>query len=107
MARGTKPIELDPKNEFEAVLISIVEMHRKKAAIYGSNSDEHWNFYEAANRLDITALDAMDAFVAKHEAAWKRWKMGDRTRTVGSDDATIDMAVYAVIRRVLYLRGDY
>jgi len=107
VARSTKPIVLDPKNEFEAVLIEIVEMHRKKAALYGSTDDEHWNFYEAANRLGITPIDACDAFTAKHEAAWKRWKMGDRERTAGSDDASIDLSVYGVIRRVLYKRGAF
>ena len=105
------PITLDPNNEFERVLIEMVQMHRDRAAGYGSDDDEHWNFYNAAHRLGCSPIEALDAFVAKHEAAWLRWKLnspqGERTSSKYSDDASLDMAVYAVIRRVLYLRGDY
>lgn len=96
---------LRPDDEFEAALIRMVEMHRFKAGVYGSDDDPFQNFYTAAVHLATTPLAAAIMFHGKHEAKLTKWLQDDQPDGApGMEDMFIDRAVYSVIELVLWER---
>lgn len=106
----TNPLVLNPDDEFESVLIDILKMHRKKAAVYGTEEDAMQNFYDGAYMTGTTPLRQCEALANKHNAALKQWfakeprSAFDPASTKTSDDAMIDRPVYTVLATVLYRR---
>ena len=97
-------MELDPKDEFEAILISIAEHHRVKRAEYGSDTDPLQNFYDIAEEENITPLQACDVLGSKHRSFLKQWKRRGEATASYVDDAYLDRAVYDILALQLYQR---
>lgn len=113
---------LDPKDEFESVLIDLVQFQRTKRAQYGSDQDFLWNFYEIGRASNLTPLRAGEVLKNKHESALRKWWQDfdedqARDRMIGSfegpadplptgasDDAYMDRAVYGILLLILYRR---
>jgi len=101
---------LNPDDEFEAVIIDILKMHRKKSVQYGSDNDPLDNFTVGAYATNSTPLRYLEALLAKHSGALRAWfaRQPDHTvdpvKTAGSNDGYIDRAVYSIIACVLYRR---
>ena len=97
-------IELDPSNEFELALITIVQMHRKKAAIYGTDEDHMQNFIDGGWMTNQTPLAYGEALMAKHQAAIRIWFQRNVKSNKSTDDAFLDRAVYGVLQLINYRR---
>lgn len=100
---------LDPTNEFEAVLIEMVKMHRLKSQQYGARGDKLQNFYNMALAEGITPLTACQHVSAKHRSVIKEYVLASTPEdhpdhTPATDDAFLDDAVYGVLRKILYDR---
>lgn len=100
---------LDPTDEFEAVLIEMVRMHRLKSRQYGARGDKLRNFYNMAEAEGITPLTACQHVSAKHRSVIKEYLLASTPEnhpdhTPGTDDAFLDDPVYAVLRKILYDR---
>jgi hypothetical protein len=108
---NNNPLVLNPDDEFEAVLLDMIKMHRKKSVAYGSDEDPFHNFYDSADMAETTPLRECESFMRKHLAALKNWWRSEQTVTMNpvpnrySDDGYLDRAVYSVIALVLYRRG--
>ena len=99
------PVTLDPTDEFEAVLIEMVAMHRRKRAIYGSETDALQNFYNIAATTGVSPMMAAEVLGGKHASVIKMLLAGHKLgKTTATDDAVTDRAVYAVLAKVLYSR---
>lgn len=96
---------LDPKNEFEAAVMQIVETHRVKAKQYGRDGEDHQNFYDIADLEACSPLQACDNLLAKHISFLKqhKWRDGESDPNYVAD-AYLDRAVYSLIALVLYRR---
>lgn len=110
VAKQTNPLVLNPDDEFEAILVDVVKMHRKKAAMYGTDTDELQNFHDGAYNTGTTSLRQCEALMAKHNAAAKQWyakeplAAKDPIPNKTSDDLMIDRCVYSVLAHMLYNR---
>jgi hypothetical protein len=96
-------IVLDPDDEFESALMSLVEHHREKALEYGGE-DAYQNILDIADMESLTPLQACDVLLAKHQAFLKGWKTRGTATASYVDDAYLDRAVFSVISLVLYRR---
>jgi len=97
-------LTLDPNDEFEAAVHAIVEHHRVKAAEYGTEGDSNQNFYDIADQMATSPLDACDTLLAKHQSFLKQWRHRGEAGTEYVDDAYLDRAVYSILSLVLYKR---
>lgn len=112
-------ITLDPSNDFEAVLIKMVQTSRAKRADYaGDGVDDHpWqNFYDSAYQLGNTAGHSVETLIATKQARLrvllpKFWKTGRKDKNVAKnepvDDTLLDRAVYSVIAVCIWNEGGY
>lgn len=99
-------VTLNPDNEFESALIEMVEMHRAKSKVYGTDNDPMQNFLDIAYNTGLTPLQACEVLLGKHHAAIKQWWNQDESYfDTRSDDGYLDRAVYGVIALVLYKRA--
>lgn len=104
MAKTTNPVVLNPDDEFEAQLIAIAKMHRKKSETYGSDQDDLQNFIDGAYITGETPLGYGFGLMVKHVSAIMNARRQGFTPNRSTDDAFIDLAVYSVILKVLYER---
>lgn len=90
---------LDTEDPFEAALIDLVDMHRRKNADYAHGST--WsNFDFTAGVLGITAQEAALHNVAQKIARLAALKANGRTANPNNEsvkDTYLDLAVYAII----------
>lgn len=112
-------ITLDPSNDFEAVLIKMVETSRKKRADYaGEGEDDHpWqNFYDSAYQLGLTAGHSVETLIGTKQARLRvllpgMWKAVGKDSGVPKnepiEDTLLDRAVYSVIAVCLWNEGGY
>jgi hypothetical protein len=111
VTKNTNPLVLNPDDDFEAVVIDILKMHRKKSAQYGTDADPLDNFTVGAFSTSSTPLRYLENLLAKHSGAIRNWfsRQPDHTvdpvKTAGSNDGYIDRAVYSIIACVLYRRS--
>lgn len=115
----THEITLDPSNDFEAVLIKMVQTSRAKRADYAGDGDEDhpWqNFYDSAYQLSNTAGHSVETLIATKQARLrvllpKFWKTyGEDVRVAKNEpveDTLLDRAVYSVIAVCLWNEGGY
>src|ERR1035437_6689716 len=61
-------VELSPDNAFEAVLIKMVEMHRKKVIDYAGKNHPNQNFYDTAYQLSLTGGHSVEALISTKQA---------------------------------------
>lgn len=106
-------IELNPSNAFEAVLIQMVEMHRKKAADYAGDAHPNSNFYNSGQQLGLTGGHACEVLIATKQARLrvllpKFWgQEGSGPVNEGIDDTLLDRAVYSVIALTIWNEAGY
>lgn len=104
-AKTTNPVVLNPDDEFEAQLIAIAKMHRKKSETYGSEQDDLQNFINGGFITGQSPVDYGFTLMVKHISAVMSNRVnGAVVPNRAMDDAFIDMAVYGVILKVLYER---
>lgn len=109
-------IILDPDNDFEAVLIEMVQTSRRKRADYaGDGEEDHpWqNFYDSAYQLSNTAGHSVETLIATKQARLrvllpKFWHSPTHDpRNEPIVDTLLDRAVYSVIAVCLWNEGGY
>ena len=112
-------ITLDPENDFEAVLIKMVETSRAKRKDYaGDEAGDHaWqNFYDSAYQIGLTAGHSVEQLIATKQARLrvllpKFWKKSRKDVQVAQnepvEDTLLDRAVYSVIAICLWNEDGY
>lgn len=105
-------IVLDPRNAFEAQIIKMVEIHRKKKADYAGNDHPNVNFYDTARQLGQTGGHSVEALIATKQARLRVllpqfWKSGKGPLNEGIFDTLLDRAVYAVIALTIWSEDGY
>jgi hypothetical protein len=94
--------QLDPKDPFDAALIRMRDLHRKKRADYAADDNRWSNFEDTSATLGfITPQDAIDINVAQKLARLKSLRLNGRAPVNESvTDTRQDLAVYAVLALV-------
>lgn len=105
-------ITLDPDNAFEAVLIKMVETHRKKAKDYAGGSHPNQNFYDSGYQLGLTGGHSCEVLIATKQARLRvllpdHWRGGDGPENETIDDTLLDRAVYSVLALTIWNEGGY
>jgi len=106
-------IKLDPDNAFEAVLIQMVETHRKKAKDYAGSGHPNQNFYDSAYQLGLTGGHSVEALIATKQARLRVllpefWADASAApQNEGIEDTLLDRAVYAVIALTIWNEDGY
>jgi hypothetical protein len=105
-------ITLDPENDFEAVLIKMVETSRAKRADYAGEGYPWQNFIDSAYQVGLTAGHSVEALIATKQARLRvllpsHWQGGEGPRNESIEDSLLDRAVYAVIANCLWRDGGY
>ena len=109
----TTEITLDPENDFEAVMISMVQKHREKSADYSGDEHPNQNFYDSARQLALTGGHSVEQLIATKQARLRIllprfWKDQDTTPlNEGIVDTLLDRAVYSVIAVTIWKEGGY
>lgn len=106
-------VALDPKNAFEAELIKIVEMHRRKARDYAGGNHPNANFYGTARQLALTGGHAVEALLATKAERLRVmlpqfWNQtGYTPANEGIYDTLLDRAVYSIIALTIWSEDGY
>lgn len=111
----SEEITLDPNNDFESVLIKMVQTSRAKRADYaGDGEDDHpWqNFYDSAYQLGNTAGHSVETLIATKQARLrilmpKFWEGKGGPKNEPIKDTLLDRAVYSVIAVCLWNEEGY
>jgi hypothetical protein len=98
---------LDPNDPFDAALIPLVEMNRRKRSDYATDGDPFTNFDTTAHFLGVPRWMAASVNVvqklARIQALWANGRMDDpKNEAVG--DTVLDAAVYGIIAYAIYLQ---
>jgi hypothetical protein len=107
-----KNVELNADNDFEAVLIEMVELHRRKAQDYASPGEENSNFRDTAHQLNMTSGHSVELLIATKQARLrvllpKHWKKEGAPANEPIQDTLLDRAVYSVIALTIWNEGGY
>lgn len=101
---------LDSADPFEAALIPIIEMNRKKRSDYSSGGDIFSNFRDSADALGLEGFTAKESAlfnilqkVARLKSLRLNGKLND-PQNESVKDTVLDMAVYSII--LLALHGE-
>lgn len=106
-------IELDPTSPFEAIVIEMVELHRRKRADYAKDGDALSNFFETAVAMrekgysGFSALTSVDYLLAVKDVRLQALAANGRmTQTANESvrDTLIDKANYDVLKLAIYDR---
>jgi hypothetical protein len=106
-------ITLDADNPFEAILIQMVETHRKKKQDYAGDGHPNQNFYDSAYQLGLTGGHSVEALIATKQARLRvllpaLWNNPDaQPENEGIGDTLLDRAVYAVIAMTIWKENGY
>lgn len=106
-------VTLDPNNDFEAVLIRMVETHRLKGADYAGDNHPNQNFYDSAYQLGLTAGHSVEALISTKQARLRillprLWEDNNaKPANESIADTLLDRAVYSVIALTIWEDGDY
>lgn len=106
-------VELNPENDFEAVLIKMVETHRAKAKDYAGDNHPNQNFYDSAYQLSNTGGHSVETLIATKQARLRvllpqQWSdKGATPANEGIEDTLLDRAVYSVIALTIWNEGGY
>jgi hypothetical protein len=111
-------MELNPDDRFEAALIEMVDVHRRKAADY-EGSKPNYSFKLAGEQIAVTGGHAVELLIAVKQARlqqllpafWRTYAVGaaDQWGAVNEpiEDTLLDRAVYAVIAMTIWGEGGY
>ena len=61
-------ITLDSEDDFEAVIISMIEKHREKSTDYSGDDHPNQNFYDSARQLGLTGGHSVEQLIATKQA---------------------------------------
>jgi hypothetical protein len=117
MTKGGPGVVLDPSYPFEAVLIKMVETHRRKRSDYaGDDGDPNQNFYDTAYQLSGTAGHSVETLIATKQARLrvlldKHWAKSGQDVAVEQNepisDTLLDRAVYSVLAMLIWEEHGY
>lgn len=105
---------LDPNHPFEAVLLEMAALSRRKRADYAVDGSPFSNFYETAAEMrragivGFTALDSVAFNRAQKTVRLRALKTNgrlDQTANESVRDSLLDDAVYAAIALAIYDEG--
>lgn len=104
-------VELNPSDPFEAALIDIVTMNRRKRADYAYDGDPFSNFKETAKMMGgtWTAADSAHFNIAQKMARLAALRSNGRMNDPANESVTdtrLDLAVYAVIEYAIHRSGE-
>lgn len=102
-----KKITLSSHDEFEKLLIPMVETNRKKRADYATDGDAYLNFRRNAMMLDLEDYDALTDCLSMVSRKFGRI-INLRGRDATNEtvvDSYLDMAVYAILAYGLALEA--
>ncbi len=108
----TNKITLDPSNDFESVLIKMVETSRAKRKDYAGGGHPWQNFYDSAYQLSFTAGHSVEQLIATKQARLRvllpqMWNQEGSPLNEPIIDTLLDRAVYSVIAMCLFEEGGY
>jgi hypothetical protein len=97
------PVVLDPSDPFDAALIPIVEIHRRKAKDYASDADPFSNFKTSSKLLGLEGFSPEEAALfnvtqklARLKSLRENGRMNDPANEAVAD-TYLDMACYAIL----------
>lgn len=98
-------VTLDASDPFEAAVIEIVKMNRRKRADYAEDGDPFSNFRETADHLGLDIWESAEMNVVQKLSRLKALRANGRMQNPENEavaDTYLDAAVYAVITYALY-----
>jgi hypothetical protein len=109
----SEPITLDPDNDFEAVLIKMVETSRAKRKDYAGDGHPWQNFYDSGYLTGLTPGHSVESLLGTKAARlrvllprfWKDPEQKPSNEPI--EDTLLDRAVYSVIAMCLWNEGGY
>lgn len=109
---GRIELPLDPNDPFDAVIISMVQMNRRKRKDYAGDRSPWANFYDSADQLQLSAGHSVETLIATKQARLKTllpayWNGADGPANEPIDDTLLDRAVYSVIALAIWSEGGY
>jgi len=105
VATQPKTYPLDPSDQFEAVLIEMAELHKRKGADYAEDTDVHSNFRRAGDQLGVSAWHQCESLIATKMARLRElypWRSGKKPKNEALRDTVVDRAVYSTIAVCLF-----
>lgn len=99
-------ITLDPTDPFEAALVHMVEINRKKRNDYtlDPKNDPFWNFQQTADQVGTTRRMVVEMEIAKKQARLRALlTSGREPQNEAIEDTILDRAVYSVIAYAMVL----
>lgn len=109
----TQQITLDPDNPFEAAVLAMVQMHRRKREDYAGDDHPNQNFYDSSYQLGLSAGHSVEQLIATKQARLRvllprLWKSRNaKPANESIQDTLLDRAVYSVIALTIWEDGDY
>lgn len=104
-------VTLDKTDPFEAVLVEMAEMARKKRADYTGTGEEDLpfqNFYDSAIQVSSTPGMSAEVHIATKQARLKVLMRDNReAQNESIRDSKLDRAVYSAIALALHDEGSY
>lgn len=105
-------ITFDLENLFEATLVRMLHIHRKKGADYAGEDHPNQNFYDSAYQLGLTGGHSVETLIATKQARLRvllpqLWQGGNEPLNEGIADTLLDRAVYAVIALTIWEENGY
>lgn len=104
---------LDEKDPFDAILIKMIEIRRKKKRDYAGDAHPNQNFYDSSMQLGLTAEHSVETLIATKQARLKvllpQYWANKETMPAneGIYDTLLDRAVYAVIAMTIWNEDGY
>ena len=110
--KNPKAIELNPDDPFEAVLIDMVKMNRRKRKDYAGDGNPWQNFYDSAYQLGQTAGHSVETLIGTKQARLRVllpnfWNDGPEPNNESIEDSLIDRAVYSTISVSIWRENGY
>lgn len=90
-------VYLRPDDEFERVLIEMVELHNKKKHDYARQTDRFSNFVESAKFSGVEPWQVFEVLLGVKQARLNVLRLGVNPNCESMRDTYLDRAIYAVL----------